>query len=318
MESPPCSPSELEKCASNDTPSPSHPAVDIVWVESDKTTEMKEDERKKLVKAVSGSERRQYIISSGQELNNPLVTFGYLAKRREQTERTNAPIVFIAQGSSGLDKTSRLLQAAQQLSEKKDDSISTVLSSIVGIISLPTPHPKRELTLFLHFGQCYCKDAIEYYEEKHSDTPRPDRTYDASDESWIRPAPRLLPIPGFVKNPSTFVFVLAVLIWGALVAFHYHLNKTDRFQKYFVFVGVVLAGPFVWLSLMTGGRELYIATPLSVLITMFLWFSTIVHWIWRTFVRTTKKRLNKTIDKWAREALGTDTNGRAPKFHEIV
>ena len=315
MEAPPNSQSDLEKCELHDTPSTSRPAVDVVWVPSDETTGSKA-ELNKLFGTVSGPGRTQYRISPGLENGNTLVPFFNLANRREQTKRVNTPIIFVAQGSSGLSRLSPLLQSAQQPSEKADESIRTILNATVGVISLPTHNPRDVPISVLYVGQSVCNLIIENYEMWHGASPKPTRTPWAPSPRFVPSA--LNPIVECFKNPPTFLFVLTALTWASLAAFQYHINQTHRYQRYYLLFGVVMGGLFALPSLTTGGKDLFIATPLAIWITLSLGCSALVNGFRRTFVSTTKKRLNQTIDTWARNIPRQDSEKHVIRFEEIA
>jgi hypothetical protein len=327
METSPYSPSELEKCASHDRTSPNDPAV-VIILGGVKTRPGKEVDLKEIPGALDGPDRHQYILediehsSSGLNDGNTgaqqpaLSLVRNVAKHLKRTEVSAAPIIYVAVGPSGREKILRLLQSSQRPSVTKDDFVSANLNKTLGVIFLPTPYPQRtEHTWLLITGQFMCCAIIVNYERCHGIAPNPCRAPFAPNRQ-IFPSV-LTPILDLITRPSTFLFVLIALTWGVLATLQHHLNRTDRFQRYYLFTGILFGGFLALPSLASPEEGLYIASPLSIWISFALMVSATGHCFWRTFISPTKKRLNRTIDRWAREGPGGNSQEHVIRFHEI-
>ncbi|KAF2184623.1 hypothetical protein K469DRAFT_708808 [Zopfia rhizophila CBS 207.26] len=322
------SPPEVEKCAFNELFSLDGPAVDIVGVSDYGTTLAGEngiDHRIHLpfcgpgiqcysLEAVESkySALDDSNTDAKQRAPDPLYR---LARHREHTQRSTTPIIMVVYGA-GRKKLSRLLQRTPQISTEEPDSIIATLNSIYGIIYLPRPRRRRLLhTSLLATGQLMCCAIVRNYEVCHG-TPK----------SWQVPLipdsqpflSSLTPLLEHLQNLSTFFFVLLALIYGVLATLQYDTNQIDQLQRRFLFIGI-MAGAVIALPSLTKPNEgLALASPLAICTTCALTFSAAVHWFWRTFLTPPKKRLDSTIDRWAREAVEMDTKEHIVKFQEII
>lgn len=317
MDTVPYRPPEFEKCAS-DLPSPYGPAVDIVSVSGDEIRLKKEwgiDRR--ILPLCNGSGRRQYSLETIERIYSTLDEsstdakqstpdpISRLARHREHTQRITAPIIFVVRGS-GRRKLSQLLQRTRRPCIGEPDSISPILNSTYGIISLPTPRRQRLLhTCLLATGQLMCCAMMRNYEISHGTT------------QLTRASLSLTPLLEYLQTPSTFLFVLVALTHGVLATLQYHINQTDRLQKPLL-VGLLIGSAAALPSLIEPDQGLAVASALATSMLFALTFSAVVHWFWRTFLNTTKRRLDCTIDRWAREALEVDTKEHVVKFQEII
>jgi hypothetical protein len=305
------------------------PSVDIVIVSADKTTWMNGYETDHgMLASFDGPERCQYSLEAIQRFHfalddsstdakqptqNPLCR---LATHREHTQRATTPIIFVVQGS-GRKKISQLLQSAHQLSTEKPESISAVLNSIYGIISLPTPRRRPLLhTSLLATSQFICCAMIRNYEVCHGTPPK------SCQAPWTldpQPLPSALtPLLGYLQTPPTFLFVLLALTYGVLATLQHHINQTDHLQGECLFVGIIAGALVAFPSLANPHEGLPLASPLAICITCALTFSAAAHWFWRSFLSPTRKRLEHTIDLWARETQEVNTENHVVKFHEII
>lgn len=327
MNVPAYSPFESEKYAPGDLSSFYEPPVDIVILGDKGTIKNKHGIGHKILTPPHGSGRRQYYLEDVEHIDSAsddsstngkqstLDPLRKLATYRENTQRATTPILIVVQGS-GRKKLFQSLRCAHRPSIKGPDSISAILNSIYGIIFLPTPRRRRLLhTFMLVIGQLMCCVVMQNYEVCHG-IPK------SCQDLWIQdPQPlysALTPLLEYLQIPSTFLFVLIALIYGVLATLQHHINQTDQLQRQSLLVGIMAGAVISLPSLSRPNKDLALASPLAMCITCALTFSAAVHWFWRTFLNPTQKRLDRTIDQWARETLEVDTKKNAVKFHEIV
>jgi hypothetical protein len=152
----------------------------------------------------------------------------------------------------------------------------------------PEPFRARRLVYIntLTAAQFACLVSVKSYDLCHGNPTR-DAHHDVMlNRSCASLHDRLLSYLGVMEHISTTTFVFSAITYGALAMHQYHINRQDRFQQMFLFVGLLAGLATCWDT----ERIMFPRFPFS--ITVALWVSANSHSMYAMCLgsRTEKRR----------------------------